>query len=65
MGSGGFFVQSEKFVESHGGRIGDISIYGQESNYTTWKLARMRPPGAGILSHEGRNVHRRALEHDE
>jgi type I restriction enzyme M protein len=31
-GSGGMFVQSEKFVESHGGRIGDISIYGQESN---------------------------------
>ena len=34
-GSGGMFVQSEKFVESHGGRIGDIAIYGQESNYTT------------------------------
>ena len=40
-GSGGMFVQSEKFVEEHGGRIGDIAIYGQESNYTTWRLARM------------------------
>jgi len=37
-GSGGMFVQSEKFVEEHGGRIGDIAIYGQESNYTTWRL---------------------------
>jgi len=40
-GSGGMFVQSEKFVEEHGGRQGDISIYGQESNYTTWRLAKM------------------------
>jgi len=40
-GSGGMFVQSEKFVEGHKGKLGDISIYGQESNYTTWKLARM------------------------
>jgi type I restriction enzyme M protein len=40
-GSGGMFVQSEKFVEDHGGRIGDIAIYGQESNYTTWRLAKM------------------------
>ncbi len=38
-GSGGMFVQSEKFVEEHGGRIGDIAIYRQESNYTTWRLA--------------------------
>ena len=37
-GSGGMFVQSEKFVQEHGGRIGDIAIYGQESNYTTWRL---------------------------
>jgi type I restriction enzyme M protein len=35
------FVQSEKFVEAHGGRIGDISVYGQESNPTTWRLAKM------------------------
>ena len=40
-GSGGMFVQSEKFVESHGGRFADISIYGQESNPTTWRLAAM------------------------
>ncbi len=40
-GSGGMFVQSEKFVESHGGRFGDISIYGQESNPTTWRLVAM------------------------
>lgn len=40
-GSGGMFVQSEKFVETHGGRIGDIAVYGQESNATTWKLAKM------------------------
>jgi type I restriction enzyme M protein len=40
-GSGGMFVQSEKFVEAHGGKAGDISIYGQESNYTTWRLAKM------------------------
>lgn len=40
-GSGGMFVQSEKFVESHGGQFGDLSIYGQESNPTTWRLAAM------------------------
>ncbi len=40
-GSGGMFVQSEKFVLEHGGRLGDIAIYGQESNYTTWRLAKM------------------------
>ena len=40
-GSGGMFVQSERFMESHGGRFGDISIYGQESNATTWRLAAM------------------------
>lgn len=40
-GSGGMFVQSEKFVEQHGGRLGDVAIYGQESNPTTWKLAKM------------------------
>ena len=47
-GSGGMFVQSEKFVEAHGGRIGDISIYGQESNNTTWKLAKMNLAIRGI-----------------
>ena len=40
-GSGGMFVQSEKFIKAHGGRIGDISIYGQESNQTTWRLCKM------------------------
>lgn len=40
-GSSGMFVQSEEFIERHGGRIGDLSIYGQESNPTTWKLAKM------------------------
>ena len=47
-GSGGMFVQSEKFVEAHGGRIGDISIYGQESNYTTWRLCMMNLAVRGI-----------------
>jgi type I restriction enzyme M protein len=42
------FVQSEKFVEEHGGRIGDIAIYGQESNYTTWRLAKMNLAVRGI-----------------
>ena len=40
-GSGGMFVQSEKFVASHQGKVNDISIYGQESNQTTWRLAKM------------------------
>ncbi|MDA1231331.1 MAG: N-6 DNA methylase, partial [Planctomycetota bacterium] len=45
---GGLFVQSEKFTESHGGKVGDISIYGQESNLTTWKLAIMNLAIRGI-----------------
>lgn len=49
-GSGGMFVQSEKFVTGHGGRIGDIAIYGQESNYTTWRLAKMNLAVRGIDS---------------
>lgn len=40
-GSGGMFVQSERFVREHQGKISDISIYGQESNQTTWRLAKM------------------------
>ena len=40
-GSGGMFVQSEKFIEAHGGRFGDMSIYGQEANPTTWRLVAM------------------------
>jgi type I restriction enzyme M protein len=47
-GSGGMFVQSEKFVEAHKGRIGDIAVYGQESNQTTWKLAKMNMAIRGI-----------------
>ena len=47
-GSGGMFVQSERFVEEHGGRLGDIAIYGQESNYTTWRLAKMNLAVRGI-----------------
>ena len=42
------FVQSERFIEAHAGRIGDISIYGQESNYTTWRLAKMNLAIRGI-----------------
>ncbi|MAR92583.1 MAG: DNA methyltransferase [Pseudomonadales bacterium] len=47
-GSGGMFVQSEKFVQEHQGRIDDISIYGQESNQTTWRLAKMNLAIRGI-----------------
>ncbi len=48
MGSGGFFVQSEKFVEEHGGKLGQLSVYGQESNPTTWRLAAMNMAIRGI-----------------
>lgn len=47
-GSGGMFVQSAKFVENHSGNISDISIYGQDSNPTTWKLAQMNLAIRGI-----------------
>ena len=47
-GSGGMFVQSERFVEEHGGKTGDISIYGQESNPTTWRLCKMNLAIRGI-----------------
>ena len=47
-GSGGMFVQSEKFIEKHKGKIKDISVYGQESNPTTWRLARMNLAIRGI-----------------
>lgn len=47
-GSGGMFVQSQRFVEEHGGRVGDISVYGQESNPTTWRLAKMNLAIRGI-----------------
>lgn len=47
-GSGGMFVQSEKFLQAHGGKIGDIAVYGQESNPTTYKLAKMNLAIRGI-----------------
>ena len=53
-GSGGMFVQSEKFIEEHGGKIGDISVYGQESNHTTWRLAKMNLAIRGIDSNLGK-----------
>lgn len=53
-GSGGMFVQSEKFIEEHGGKIGDISIYGQESNHTTWRLAKMNLAIRGIDANLGK-----------
>lgn len=49
-GSGGMFVQSEKFVSEHQGKINDISIYGQESNQTTWRLCKMNLAIRGIES---------------
>jgi type I restriction enzyme M protein len=52
-GSGGMFVQSEKFVEEHGGKLGDIAIYGQESNPTTWRLAKMNLAIRGIDANFG------------
>jgi type I restriction enzyme M protein len=52
-GSGGMFVQSEKFAQEHGARIGDISIYGQESNPTTWRLAKMNLAIRGIDANLG------------
>ncbi len=47
-GSGGMFVQSEEFIAHHGGRRDDIAIYGQESNHTTWRLAKMNLAIRGI-----------------
>jgi len=52
-GSGGMFVQSESFIEEHGGRRGDISIFGQELNPTTWRLAKMNLAIRGIESNLG------------
>jgi len=66
-GSGGMFVQSEKFVVEHGGRIGDISIYGQESNATTRKLAIMNLAIRGIeadFGEEQADTFRRDLHPD-
>jgi type I restriction enzyme M protein len=52
-GSSGMFVQSEEFIRQHGGRIGDIAIRGQESNPTTWKLAKMNLAIRGIEANLG------------
>jgi type I restriction enzyme M protein len=52
-GSSGMFVQSEEFIHQHGGRIGDISVYGQESNPTTWRLAKMNLAIRGIEANLG------------
>lgn len=49
-GSGGMFVQSENFVREHQGKVNDISIYGQESNQTTWRLCKMNLAIRGIDS---------------
>jgi type I restriction enzyme M protein len=52
-GTGGMFVQSEEFLQAHGGRVGDLSIYGQESNPTTWRLAKMNLAIRGIENNLG------------
>jgi type I restriction enzyme M protein len=49
-GSGGMFVQNEKFIKEHQGRIGDIAVYGQESNRTTWRLCKMNLAIRGIYA---------------
>jgi len=53
-GSGGMFVQSERFVEAHDGRQNDVSVFGQESNPTTWRLAKMNLAIRGIEADLGR-----------
>ena len=53
-GSGGMFVQSAKFIESHGGNINRISVFGQDSNPTTWKLAQMNLAIRGIEADLGK-----------
>ncbi len=62
-GSGGMFVMSEKFVEAHGGRVGDIAIYGQESNPTTWRLCKMNLAIRGINGDLG-SQHADSLHND-
>lgn len=52
-GSGGMFVQSEKFIQAHQGKVDDVSIYGQESNQTTYRLCRMNLAIRGI---DGSNI---------
>lgn len=52
-GSGGMFVQSERFAQAHGGTKRDLSVFGQESNPTTWRLAHMNLAIRGIEANLG------------
>lgn len=52
-GSGGMFVQSAKFIKAHSGNRGEISVYGQESNADTWKMAKMNMATRGIDANFG------------
>jgi type I restriction enzyme M protein len=61
-GSGGMFVQSEGFVSEHQGNVNDISIFGQESNLTTWRLAKMNLAIRGI---DGQIAHGDTFHHDQ
>jgi type I restriction enzyme M protein len=63
-GSGGMFVQSEEFVKSHGGKVDDVSIYGQESNPTTWRLAAMNLAIRGFSADLG-NSHGDSFSNDK
>jgi len=63
-GSGGMFVQSEEFIEAHGGKLGDVAIYGQEANPTTWRLAAMNLAIRGIDFNLGR-AHADSFTHDQ
>ena len=62
-GSGGMFVQSEKFVEDHQGKIENLSIYGQEMNSTTWKLCKMNLAIRGLDANLGPH-HDDTFHHD-
>lgn len=62
-GSGGMFVQSEKFVLAHGGKVNDLAIYGQESNPTTWRLCKMNLAIRGIEGNIG-SVHGDTFHND-
>jgi type I restriction enzyme M protein len=63
-GSGGMFVQSERFLVEHGGKHGDLKLYGQESNPTTWRLARMNLALRGIDGDLGPE-HADSFHHDQ
>ena len=62
-GSGGMFVQSEKFIEAHGGRRGAAAIFGQELSHTTWRLCAMNLAIRGIEGHieQGDTLHQDKL----